>query len=85
MAPADAGSTKKRSFLKLYYIINAGNTIGKYTISKNTNSKPIKYGITAFAIISIGMPVILDATNKLIATGGVIIPMAIPTTNKMPK
>ena len=32
-----------------------------------------------------GSPVIPVATNRLMATGGVIIPMAMPTTNRMPK
>ena len=37
------------------------------------------------AIFSIGSPVMPEATNRLMATGGVIMPMAIPTTNTIPK
>ena len=32
-----------------------------------------------------GSPVMPEATNRLMATGGVIMPIAIPTTNTMPK
>jgi len=66
-------------------MIKTGNTRGKYTYNKNTITKPNKYGTTAFAIISIGSPVILDPTNKFIATGGVIIPIEMSITNKTPK
>ena len=58
---------------------------GTNTISRNTAVSPIRYGTTALAIFSIGRPVMPVATNKLIATGGVIIPIAIPTTKRMPK
>ena len=66
-------------------MITAGINNGTYTIRRNTAIKPIRYGITAFAITSIGLPVMPDATKRLMATGGVIIPIAIPTTKRMPK
>ena len=52
---------------------------------RNTAIRPIKYGTTEREILSIGKPVIPEATNKFMATGGVIMPIAMPTTNKTPK
>ena len=69
----------------LYDYISPGIRSGTYTIIKNTMISPIRYGITDLEIRSIGSPVIPEATNRLMATGGVIIPMAIPTTNRIPK
>ena len=36
-------------------------------------------------IFSSDSPVMPEATNRLMATGGVIMPMAMPTTKRMPK
>lgn len=52
---------------------------------KNTIIKPIRYGTTFLAILSIGIPVIEDATKRSMATGGVIIPIAMPIVNIKPK
>ena len=69
----------------LYDYISPGIRSGTYTIMKNTMISPIRYGITDLEIRSIGSPVIPEATNRLMATGGVIIPIAMPTTNRIPK
>ena len=69
----------------LYDYISPGIRSGTYTIMKNTMISPIRYGITDLEIRSIGSPVIPEATKRLMATGGVIMPMAIPTTNRIPK
>ena len=69
----------------LYDYISPGIRSGTYTIMKNTMISPIRYGITDLEIRSIGSPVIPEATNRLMATGGVIMPMAIPTTKRIPK
>ena len=76
--------TSKPESLSFLYII-PGTSMGTYRIMKNTKTSPRRYGTTALAIRSMGSPVIPEATNKLMATGGVIIPMAIPTTNTIPK
>lgn len=65
--------------------IKPGMNSGAYTINRKTATRPIRYGTTALEIFSIGCPVILVATYRLIATGGVIIPIAIPTTKRIPK
>lgn len=65
--------------------ISPGIRSGTYTIMKNTMISPIRYGTTDLEIRSIGSPVIPEATNRLMATGGVIIPIAMPTTNRIPK
>ena len=54
-------------------------------MARNTTTRPMRYGTTALDIFSSGRFVMPDATNRLMATGGVIMPMAMPTTNRMPK
>jgi len=49
---------------------------GINTISVSPNKNAIMKGTASFAILLIGKPEILEATNKLIATGGVTIPIA---------